>query len=55
TTPGGLYAVLATAVESGGDVTFVLGVQVIRLFAVLLVAPLLARALMRRRPGTGNR
>ncbi|MDO9380275.1 MAG: AbrB family transcriptional regulator [Nocardioidaceae bacterium] len=49
TTPGGLYAVLATAVESGGDVTFVLAVQVIRLFAVLLVAPLIARALLRRR------
>lgn len=43
TTPGGLYAVLATARGSGADVTFVLAVQVLRLFAMLLAAPLLAR------------
>ncbi len=43
TTPGGLYAVLATAVGSGADVTFVLMVQIARLFVMLLCAPLLAR------------
>lgn len=48
TTPGGLYAVLATAADSGSDVTYVLAVQVIRVFAMLLAAPLLARFLLRR-------
>jgi membrane AbrB-like protein len=47
TTPGGLYAVLATASDSGADVTFVLAVQVLRLFVMLLTAPLLARWLRR--------
>jgi uncharacterized protein len=48
TTPGGLYAVLATAADSGADTTFVLAVQVLRLFVMLLSAPLLARFLRRR-------
>lgn len=48
TTPGGLYAVLATAADSGADVTFVLAVQVIRLFVVLAAAPLLSAWLRRR-------
>ena len=48
TTPGGLYAVLATATDSGADATFVLAVQVLRLFVMLLSAPLLARWLRRR-------
>jgi membrane AbrB-like protein len=43
TTPGGLYAVLATARDAGADATFVLAVQVLRLFVMLLSAPLLAR------------
>ena len=47
TTPGGLFAVLATAADSGSDVTYVLAIQVIRLFAVLLFAPLLGRWLRR--------
>ncbi|SOE00640.1 AbrB family transcriptional regulator [Blastococcus haudaquaticus] len=51
TTPGGLYAVLATATDLGADVTFVLAVQVLRLFAVLLSAPLVARWLRRRAAG----
>jgi membrane AbrB-like protein len=50
TTPGGLYAVLATASGSGADATFVLAVQVLRLFVMLLTAPLVARWL--RRSGT---
>jgi membrane AbrB-like protein len=49
TTPGGLFAVLATAADSGSDVTFVLAVQVIRVFAMLLLAPLLGRWLRRAR------
>jgi uncharacterized protein len=47
TTPGGIYAVLATARGSGADVTFVLAVQVLRLFVMILSAPLLARRLRR--------
>jgi membrane AbrB-like protein len=43
TTPGGLFAVLATAADSGSDVTYVLAVQVIRVFAMLLFAPVLGR------------
>lgn len=45
TTPGGMYAVLATATSNGADATFVLAVQVLRLFVMLLSAPLLARLL----------
>ncbi len=48
TTPGGLYAVLATAVDSGADVSFVLTVQVVRLIAVLAAAPVVAHVLRRR-------
>ncbi|MPQ98078.1 AbrB family transcriptional regulator [Modestobacter sp. I12A-02628] len=51
TTPGGLYAVLATATASGADATFVLAVQVLRLFVMLLTAPLLARLLRPRGAG----
>lgn len=43
TTPGGLYAVLAAAASSDVDATLVLTVQVLRLFAVLLIAPLVGR------------
>lgn len=52
TTPGGVYAVLATAISSGVDVTSVLAVQVLRVILMLLVAPWLAR-LVGRRLGTG--
>ena len=50
TTPGGIYAVLATASGAGVDATFVLAVQVLRLLVMLFSAPLLARWL-RPRPG----
>jgi uncharacterized protein len=50
TTPGGLYAVLATAIGSGSDVTFVLTVQIVRLFVMLFSAPLLASWLRRTAP-----
>lgn len=52
TTPGGLYAVLATASDSGADTTFVLSVQVLRLFVMLLSAPLIARWLRRAAAAT---
>ena len=48
TTPGGLYAVLAAATTSDVNTTFVLSVQVLRLFVMLLAAPLLARWLAGR-------
>jgi membrane AbrB-like protein len=48
TTPGGVYAVLATAISAGGDVTFVVAVQVLRVIVMLLVAPLIARLVGRR-------
>lgn len=43
TTPGGLFAVLALAADSGSDVTYVTGVQILRLVVILLLIPLLAR------------
>ena len=49
TTPGGVYAVLATAISSGVDVTFVVAVQVLRVIVMLLVAPVLARLVSRLR------
>jgi uncharacterized protein len=49
TTPGGLYAVLAIAFGSGSDTTFVLAVQVMRLFVMVLIAPVAVRLLVRPR------
>jgi membrane AbrB-like protein len=49
TTPGGVYAVLATAISAGTDVTFVVAVQVLRVVVMLLVAPVAAR--LAARPG----
>ncbi|HYH30846.1 MAG TPA: AbrB family transcriptional regulator [Pseudonocardia sp.] len=43
TTPGGVYAVLATAISAGTDVTFVVAVQVLRVIVMLLAAPVVAR------------
>lgn len=47
TSPGGLYAVLAASVGIGANTTFVVSVQVIRVFAMILVAPPLVRMLAR--------
>ena len=47
TTPGGLYAVLATAIASGANATFVLAVQSLRLFVMVLAAPPIIRRLRR--------
>jgi len=55
TSPGGIYAVLATAVETGANVTFVIAAQVIRVLLMLFTAPLVAHAfstLDRRRRDT---
>ena len=48
TTPGGLSAVLALAVGSRTNTTFILSVQLIRTFVMLLAAPPLARWIARR-------
>lgn len=47
TSPGGLFAVLSIAVETNTSSTFVLAVQVLRIFVMLLIAPALAVFLSR--------
>ena len=47
TSPGGVYAVLATAVETGSNVTFIIAAQVVRILLMLFAAPLLARVVIR--------
>lgn len=47
TSPGGIYAVLATAVETDSNVTFIVATQVLRVLLMLFAAPLLARGLVR--------
>ncbi len=49
TTPGGLYAVLAAGFGAGADTTFVLAVQTLRLFVMILLAPSIARWISKRR------
>ncbi|MEO8689255.1 MAG: AbrB family transcriptional regulator [Solirubrobacteraceae bacterium] len=51
TTPGGLYAVLAVAIGGGGNVGFVLAVQALRLFTMILAAPPLVRLITRSSGG----
>jgi len=46
TSPGGVYAVLATAVETGSNVTFVIAAQVVRILMMLFGAPLMARGVV---------
>lgn len=46
TSPGGVYAVLATAVETGSNVTFIIAAQVVRILLMLFAAPLLARSVV---------
>jgi hypothetical protein len=48
TTPGGLYAVLAIAVGAGADTTFILAVQALRVFVMILLAPLAVRYVVTR-------
>jgi membrane AbrB-like protein len=54
TTPGGFYVAVAAATDLGVDATFVLAVQVLRLMAMLLAAPLLAARPVRPRRGRGG-
>ena len=49
TTPGGLYAVLAVAYGSGADTTFIVAVQSLRVVAMVLLAPLAVRWMLRVR------
>lgn len=46
TSPGGVYAVLATAVETGSNVTFIIAAQVLRVLLMLFASPLLARGVV---------
>jgi membrane AbrB-like protein len=50
TTPGGLYAVLAASIGIGANTTFVVSVQVARLFVIILAAPTLVRLITRNTP-----
>jgi hypothetical protein len=50
TSPGGLPVVLATASETGGDLTFISAGQLLRLLVVIVALPLVAAWLRRRRP-----
>jgi membrane AbrB-like protein len=47
TTPGGLYAVLAASVGIGANTTFVVSVQVLRVFIMVVAAPPLVRIVAR--------
>ena len=55
TSPGGLDSVAIIAVGSQADVSFVLAVQTLRLFVVLVTGPLLAKWISRSVPGTAGR
>src|SRR3954454_660355 len=48
TTPGGLYAVLAMAFGAGADTTFIVSFHTLRVVAMVLLAPLAVRRLLRR-------
>lgn len=47
TSPGGLDTIIAIALSSDCDIPFVLCLQTVRLFAVILLAPLAAKAICR--------
>ncbi len=51
TSPGGLPVVLATATETGGDLTFISAVQLLRLLVVIVALPLVAAWVRRRHRG----
>jgi membrane AbrB-like protein len=55
TTPGGLYVVVATAVVGKADAAFILAVQLLRTFLMLLVAPPLLRWLIAPAPAAAPR
>lgn len=47
TSPGGVFAVLATAVGTGSAVTFIMAAQVIRILLMLFAAPLIAKGFLK--------
>ncbi|GHU04071.1 AbrB family transcriptional regulator [Alphaproteobacteria bacterium] len=47
TSPGGLESISAIAVESGADAPFILALQTLRLFVVILTGPIIARSICR--------
>jgi membrane AbrB-like protein len=47
TSPGGLDSMILIAMGSGTDVAFVVAVQTLRLFVVILTGPAIARAICR--------
>jgi membrane AbrB-like protein len=55
TSPGGIYAVLATAVETGANVTFIIAAQVVRVLLMLFAAPLMARGFVKLTERIGYR
>jgi uncharacterized protein len=55
TSPGGIYAVLATAVETGSNVTFIVAAQVVRVLLMLFAAPLMARGFVALTQRIGRR
>lgn len=55
TSPGGIYAVLATAVETGSNVTFIIAAQVVRVLLMLFAAPLMARGFVALTARIGSR
>lgn len=55
TSPGGIYAVLATAVETGSNVTFIIAAQVVRVLLMLFAAPLMARGFVAITERVGRR
>jgi uncharacterized protein len=47
TTPGGLDAIVIIAVDSNADISFVLALQTVRLFVVIVTGPMLAKLICR--------
>jgi uncharacterized protein len=47
TAPGGLDAIAIIAVDSNADMSFVLALQTVRLFVVIVTGPMLAKLICR--------
>ena len=52
TTPGGVDSIAVVALGSGSNVSLILTVQMMRLLAIVIAGPLLAKAMLRRGPGS---
>ncbi len=55
TTPGGIYAVLAVAFGASASSTFIIAVQSLRVIAMVLIAPLAVRLMLRSGPSGSGR